>query len=38
MKAAGLPVRASTSRMIINWPAEKLLQLLIELIRKPSAA
>ena len=37
MKAAGLPVRRSTSRRISSWPAEKLLQLLIELISRPSA-
>ncbi len=37
MKAAGLPVRFSTSRIISSCPAEKLLQLLIELISRPSA-
>jgi hypothetical protein len=36
-EAAGLPVRFSTSRIIISCPAEKLLQLLIELISRPSA-
>ena len=37
MNAAGLPVRFSTSRNISSCPAEKLLQLLIELISSPSA-
>ena len=37
MNAAGLPVRFSTSRRIRSCPAEKLLQLLIELINRPSA-
>ena len=37
MNAAGLPVRFSTSRRISSCPAEKLLQLLIELISRPSA-
>ena len=37
MNAAGLPVRRSTSRRISSCPAEKLLQLLIELISSPSA-
>ena len=37
MKAPGLPVRFSTSRRISSCPAEKLLQLLIELISSPSA-
>jgi len=37
MNAAGLPVRFSTSRRISSCPAEKLLQLLIELMRRPSA-
>jgi hypothetical protein len=36
-EGAGLPVRFSTSRSISSWPAEKLLQLLIELISSPSA-
>ena len=38
MKAPGLPVRFSISRIIRSWPAEKLLQLLIELISRPSAS
>ena len=38
MKAAGFPVRCSISRIIMSCPAEKLLQLLIELMRKPSAS
>ena len=37
MKPPGSPVRFSTSRRIISWPALKELQLLIELISKPSA-
>ena len=38
MKPPGFPVRFSTSRKIISWPALNELQLLIELISNPSAS